>query len=266
VFIIKEIFKRDDGQVALVVLLVSALMLTLGLSAAKQTTIETKIDTDEELLKQAFNAAESGIDYYLGTGKTTYSSPDLRTTAEISSRDIGNSQVLTSDGVVLSSEPFFFWLVNHDESGGVGSEYYSGSSLNLCVDDGYNKALKVDYFYLDNLGNYKVLHSGYNFDSDNAKLVVGFTDKVGAGGCVDVSLSAGDPLLLVVTPIGGQTRLQSRGSNFFPIQGMEITSVGKAGDVSAEVGSSVNTKVSIINRYELPAFMLEAVTSGGSVN
>jgi len=195
---IKKMFNKESGQVALVVLLISALMLTLGLSAAKQTTVETKIDTDEELLKQAFNAAESGIDYYLGTGRTTYSSPDLKTTAEINSRDIGNSQVLTSDGVVLSSEPFFFWLVNHDDTGGVGDEYYSASSLNLCVDDGYNQALKVDYFYLDNLGNYRVLHSGYNFDSDNNKLVSGFTDKVGSGGCVNVSLSAGDPLLLVV--------------------------------------------------------------------
>ena len=52
------------GQVVLMVLLASALVLVLGLSAAKQATIETNFDTAQEFLKKAFNAAESGIEYY----------------------------------------------------------------------------------------------------------------------------------------------------------------------------------------------------------
>ena len=97
--------------------------------------------------------------------------------------------------------------------------------------------------------------------------MTGFQDKVGKGGCVGLSMGTGNsPLLLVVTPIGGQTSLSLRGTSNFPIQGRKITSVGKAGDVSAVAGGSVNTKVSVIDRYELPAFMLETITSGGGVN
>jgi len=51
---------NQQGQVVLMVLLASALILTLGLSASRQATVETKIDTDQEMLKKAFNAAISG--------------------------------------------------------------------------------------------------------------------------------------------------------------------------------------------------------------
>jgi Tfp pilus assembly protein PilX len=69
---IKLIDKRESGQVALIVLIVSAVVLTLGLSTSKRTVTENKITTEEGLLKEAFNVAESGIEYYLSTGSTAY--------------------------------------------------------------------------------------------------------------------------------------------------------------------------------------------------
>ena len=159
----KEVLRSSKGQVALVVLLVSALMLTLGLSVSKQTTTEIKIDTDEELLKQAFNAAESGVDYNLSTGENVFYSPDLKSKAEITVANIGETSVLNSDGMVNSNDSFSFWLVNHDSSENIGTVYYSGVGVTICVDSTFNKAIKVDYFYLKS-GQYIVSHSGYNFD------------------------------------------------------------------------------------------------------
>jgi len=167
--------KKEKGQVVLIVLLISTLLLTLGLSASRQTTVETKISTDEELLKQAFDAAESGIDYYLGTSSTIgYSSPDLKTKADVTVTNIGENQTIGSDGLVLTDTPFLFWLVNHDVGGNVGNAYYSAGSgsVDICVDSNFGKSLKVDYFYYDETDeNYKVNHSEYNFDSNNNDLI-----------------------------------------------------------------------------------------------
>ena len=70
--------KNSKGQIALVILVISAIVMTIGLSVSKKTVVETKITTDEEQLKQAFNAAESGIDNYLGTGRKTFTASDSK--------------------------------------------------------------------------------------------------------------------------------------------------------------------------------------------
>ncbi|MDD2482862.1 MAG: hypothetical protein PHE71_01085 [Candidatus Shapirobacteria bacterium] len=57
--------QSNQGQIAIIVLLASAILLTLGMSASRKTVTDTKVDTDEELLKEAFNTAESGINNYL---------------------------------------------------------------------------------------------------------------------------------------------------------------------------------------------------------
>lgn len=253
--------KKEKGQVVLIVLLVSTLMLTLGLSAARQTTVETKIDTDEELLKQAFNAAESGIDYYLGTGETGYQSLDSKSKADVMVSDIGGDvQTIDSGGMVLDGNPFLFWLVNHEGSD-VGISFYTNESVgvSVCVDTGYDKALKLDYFYSDG-GDYKVEHNLYNFNQETIAHV-----GIIYGNCVPIDLASGSSLLLVATPVGGQTDLTVNGSVDFPVQGQEITSVGRAGEITT-TDNSVSTQISVMNRYEIPAFMLEAVTSGGGIN
>ena len=55
---IKSNYKNSAGQVAIIVLLVSAVMLTMGLSMSRKESIDIKIDTNDELLKKAFDAAE----------------------------------------------------------------------------------------------------------------------------------------------------------------------------------------------------------------
>ncbi len=54
--------KRESGQILLIVVLVSSVLLTIGLSISQISTNETKIAKLEEESKKAFKAAEAGIE------------------------------------------------------------------------------------------------------------------------------------------------------------------------------------------------------------
>ena len=246
-----KINKKQNGQVVLMVLMVSALMLTIGLSVSKNTVTETKVDTDEDLLKQAFNTAESGVEYYLGTGSTLYSEADSNAT--ITTVDIGNKDEINSGGVVLSGEPFLFWLVNHDDNGDIGTTRFTGNITQICVDSNFVGGLKVDLFTY-NGSTYSTNRLGYNMNGSSQ--VNGFS-QVNNSCTGNINVSNG--MLLAVTPIGGNTNITIKGDTAFPLQGEEITSVGR-------VSSGVNTKIKVLNRFnEIPPFMLDAVVSGDSV-
>jgi hypothetical protein len=238
--------KKQAGQVVLMVLLASALVLTLGLSASKQATVETKIETDQELLKKAFNAAESGIEYYLGTGNTNYSGGESNGLADLAVKIVGDSKTLSFGNMTLDGSFDYFWLVNHNEDGTLGNEYYNSISnphnLNVCTVDRSQAKLKISYFYKSDLGVYGVK----NVDEDTVS------------GCIsNFDLSSGNSLLLSVIPLGKSVKLELTGGVNFPVQGEEISSTGKV--------SGVNNTVTVVNKYVVPEFLLEAVSSGGDV-
>lgn len=246
------------AQAVIIVLLVSAVMMTVGLSLSKKTVTETKLDTSEESLKKAFNAAESGINYYLGTGNTVYSSPDNLSTADVSVKTI------TADGNKLDFGDFiptngteFYWLVNHLGNGDIGTTYYNAGTVDVCG-TGFTGSLEVDYYYLTG-GNYGVSRFGYNFSSDISKKVNGFTDV--SGSCVTVTI-ANSPILITISPIFDGGKFYLTGLGTFPEQGTDITSTGKTGAVES---GQVNKKLRVVQRYKIPYFLLSGVVSESSV-
>lgn len=247
------------GQVAIIVLLVSAVMMTVGLSLSKKTTTETKLDINEELLKKAFNAAESGISYYLGTGNTNYVAPDSLSEAEITVKNIvADGSVLDFGEYVPANGTEFYWLVNHDNNGDIGSVYYAGT-LSVCA-TGFTGSAEVNYFY-KNGANFGVNRYGYFFGNNK---VNNFTNDASSG-CAPITIS-GNPLLVTVTPIFGGGKFYVTGSGSFPVQGVDISSLGRSGDVSTTaVGSQVNKKLRVLRRYKIPSFMLTGVVSETSV-
>lgn len=227
------------------VLLASALILTLGLSASRQATVETKIDTDQELLKKAFNAAESGIEYYLGTGSLQYGeSGSTEGSANLRVGVVGDTQNLSFGNVTLEGGIDYFWLVNHTDTGEIGTEYYSTANpaVNVCNKLGTNGAFKIDYYYKVGTVVFK------------SSVVANTTNN-----CVNsISLAGGNSLLLAVTPIGFNPRIEIQGNSNFPVQGEEISSTGTI--------EGVNNTVTVVNKFYVPSFLLEAVTSGGDVS
>ncbi len=235
--------KKQSGQVVLMVLLASALVLTLGLSSSRQATVETKIDTDQELLKQAFDAAESGIEYYLGTGSTNYDGGQDQGSANLAVKTVGDSESLSFNNVVLDGEIDYFWLVGHNSDGSLSDNYYSlrTDGLNICTVNGENATFKINYFY----------KNGANYGVKSSKLTT-------STGCIsNFGLTDGNSLLLSVMPIGSSHKIKLTGSQQFPVQGEEISSTGLV--------QGVNNTVTVLNRYVVPSFLLEAVTSGGDV-
>lgn len=250
-----KIRNQASGQVVLMVLLASALVLTLGLSAAKQATIETKIDTDQELLKKAFNAAESGIDYYLGTGNKQYGTDgSFEGSAALTVEDVGNTEILSFGNMTLEGGSEFFWLVNHDEtSGDLGNIYYSSSdsTIDICDIELNANYFKIDYFYLEG-GEYKVQRG----DGVNNVLPVSPTNH-----CIENFNLKSNPtfssVLIAVTPVGSHAKIKIVGGTKFPLQGEKISSTGKV--------DKVNNTVTVLSRYDFPVFLLEAITSEGYV-
>jgi hypothetical protein len=265
---LKFIIKGKSGQVALIVLIVSAVVLTFGLSISKKTTVETRIDTDEELLKKAFSAAESGIDYYLGSEgtKTSYSNPGNQERADVTVRQLGGVGVheLNFENYTLKNQKALFWLVEHNTDGSISSNHFIGTDVDICVDSAFVGALKVDYFYKDGATDeYKVGRYGFNIGGGSDS-VSGFVDQALTLGCFNFPLGMGNKTLLVsVTPLFNNTRVSMSNAAYdFPSQGEEITSVGRAGDLS-NVG--VNKKVTVVRGYKVPFFMMDAITSGSRV-
>lgn len=243
--------KNNKGQVAVIVMLVSAVLLSLGLSVSKRAVIDTNVSTDEELLKEAFNAAESGINNFLNTNQAQYDAGD-GSRATVDFLDIGGtSNNLSSEGLVLAGSNQLFWLVNHNDNSSIGSTYYSNSdpTITLNVDSGFSGALKIDYFYIDAGGNYKVSRLGCNYGGGNT--VGGFSSNT--SDCSNLIL-LGKSLLLMVTPIGGSTNLTILGSAVFPVQGQQLTAVGIT-------DSGVKTQIKTRNIYQIPIFFTEAITA-----
>lgn len=245
--------QHHQGQVAIIVLLASAILLTLGLSASRKTITDTKIDTDEELLKEAFNTAESGINNYINTGSASYSDSSGGN-ATINSSPIGNSNSISSEGLVSANSSQSFWLVGHNADGTINlNDYYTGNTVSLSVDSDFAGAVKIDYFYLDASSVYRVQHLGYNFKNSNT--INNFTDS--ASNTVTLTLPSGKPLLITVTPIAASSQLTVSGSAF-PLQGEEITAVGTA-------GNGVKTQIKTRNIYQIPSFFFESITAGNII-
>jgi len=264
------------GQIALIVLVISAVVMTVGLSLSRRSVIQTKITTDEELLKQAFNAAESGVDYYLGTGKTDFTASNNQSGAKVTVKDVGGGTAIVNLGIItLRNRNNYTWLVGHDNDGKLNmSPVFGATAMSICVDNGFDGSLKVDYFYR-NGANYGVNRSGFNIVTANR--VSGYSNlNPGNGSCsvagmksISLGLPLGggnEPILLVVKPIGGDTKLavSATGGNF-PGQEIQISSTGLAGDLAGTSGSTVSRKVNVINQYQIPSFMLDAITATGNV-
>lgn len=252
--------RNQRGQVALIVLLVSTVVLTLGMSISRQAVVDTKIEIDEELVKRAFNAAESGIERYLATGLTNYDLPD-DSRAEISVDNIGGTTTIGGEELTLANDQAYFWLVDHNADGSLGTNYYSPTSLTITTASGFNGLLRVDYFYRTGAGLFRVRRGYYDFGSSSGVARAGFTSV--AGDSVTWNTEE-DPLLLVVSPIEESTRISISGTSSFPVQGEQITSVGRAGNTEANTGAATS-QVSIVNTYQVPSFLLDAVSSNNSI-
>src|SRR5690606_38613653 len=115
-----------------------------------------------------------------------------------------------------------------------------------------NVALKIDYFYIDSSGAYKVDRFGCYTGTNSS--FVGFTYDCNN----NISTTGKSSLLVSVTPLGGNAKITISGDSTFPSQGEEIMS-------SSSTDNGVKTQIKTRYVYQFPSFMLDAITARGMV-
>lgn len=267
--------KRSTGQIALVVLIISAISLTLGLALADRVRTDIKTDTDDEQLQRAFNAAESGVENYLVNPSVGYTGSD-GSWADVTASDV-TGEVIEFGEHTVKDHYAYFWLVGHNGDDSINeSEYYDGSVLSICYNK-YPGAFAV-YYFRNNNGSYDVVRKVYNLTTDyinNANNTL--VDSDSGNVCGDEyqyqngmnfsGFGGGDPgviiLLAVIRPLGGGSRfaIKAFGDGILPSQGEIIDSTGRSG--------SASTTVSVYKRWDpsyYMSFLLEGLTAEISIN
>ena len=264
---IKNLKQRSGGQVALVVMVVMAISMAVSLAMSRKVEIETKIDKGDELLKQAFNTAESGIDYYLSKGETTYTEKEgVAARVSVSSIAKDGESWVDFGEMTPVNETITYWLVGHDSVTGElnfsDNQNYDAIGLYLCWPGNYKGSIKADFYYRGPDGVIKVDRSGYNLGDPGDEEVANFIDQAtircGDGRGFWISTNRPNPLLLAVTPIFKPGRFRLNLTGAFPSQGVMISSTGSA--------HGVNRTVKVARRWDVPQFLIEGVGVKGNIS
>lgn len=114
--------KNQKGQALLIVLLVSVIGISLGLTLASRTTEQTRMSADIDESSRAFSAAEAGLEesaQHIGELSFT-SNPTLGAggSYEVSIQPAGGTdQPYAFPGEIKNNQPITVWLVGHKTDG-----------------------------------------------------------------------------------------------------------------------------------------------------
>jgi hypothetical protein len=211
--------KKTSGQSLLVILLVMAVILTIGLAVASYSITDIKISQQEEESARAFSAAEAGIEEALKSGGDPLDVTVGGITAKVSKSTQGGGHDFDFGGSTFpSGELANVWLIGHDNQGGFDPTVhfpYNGT-ITLCWGDidsqDESPALELALVYDEGgVNNYKVIRQGY----DPEGRVVGFDNPQDVENCAagfafgrDISLSSEGPFGLESNDIPYLLRLK----------------------------------------------------------
>ena len=127
----------NRGQVILIILLITTIGLTIGLSLVSRTITDIKVSTQITESSKAFSAAESGIEAALkGTGGGTLNLGSA--TANYAVTELGNSADPLVFKDVAPGDTKTIWLIKHGTNGnlpttpGSGDVGYEGENILVC--------------------------------------------------------------------------------------------------------------------------------------
>lgn len=239
----KKKLSNQSGQVLLMLILISSVLLTVGLSMSQIGVNETKISKLEEESKKAFQAAEAGIENTIEKLKTN---PNYGGESSIGNFDnIGvGTTVRDTTGktfktpVIKKDDQYTFYLASYDpvtypNTNGWGASYtgnlkfYLNSDQKTCP---ASPAIELTYIYgannsynikkymmdpCDRFGSTNVLateDAGYNLDSTSFKSRTSFQTV------------PTDAKIVVVRVLYADTIIGFEGSTALKEQGKYITS------------------------------------------
>ncbi|MCL4339322.1 hypothetical protein M1271_06555 [Patescibacteria group bacterium] len=242
----------NSGQVVLILVLITVVGLTVGLSLISRTVTDVRISSQIEQSSRAFSAAEAGVETAL-QGAQVGSSGSLNVTANTTANYNvtmlgGNNSVFTYP-YTETNDIQTLWLNSHtneilDES--ATNSYSPSSSLTVCWGSQTTKstdesAIEVSIYYKDAGGQYYIAKGAYDPDPLTRTPPDNFTQAEKAGGyCggdyrfrqvitpTSLGVPSGDILLVMrIQPLFSGTVLAVQPSATLPQQGSLITSVGQ---------------------------------------
>lgn len=225
--------RLPDGQVVLVILLLMAVILTIGLSIASRSVTDIKISQQTQEATRALWVAQAGLEKAIKANLGTAGEEMLGDIPyNVSKTALGGGGEFVYPGKISADDTKTFWLVGHNSSGQIDeSEKYQGSKLTVYWGEGLvTPALEITYIYKDNAGKFYFVR--YAFDPQSRTPPTQFSSP-GGGGVVagrsfafsgEINTPGNIPYLLklkllyndVPAPIG----LKSQNDTFvFPTQG-----------------------------------------------
>lgn len=251
---LKKIYRKDAGQVVLLLVLITIVGLTIGLSLISRTVTDIRMTSQVEQSSRAFSAAEAGVENALKAAVAT--GPTISINLPGAS---ANYSVITTGG---SADVYTFpltqaymlqtlWLSAHDDATNALLESPSGSypvdkTLDICwgTDQNKNPAVLATLLYKDTSTNaymisklaFDSIDRGNNFYLANA---VGnycsgnyrFNKQINATSSPPdgFGISASNTVLLTLRlqPLYEDAVIAIKPEVALPIQGKLVTSVGQ---------------------------------------
>jgi hypothetical protein len=237
---------NNPGQIVLILVLVTIVSLTIGLSLISRTISDVRISSQIEQSGRAFSAAEAGIETALKGAVVGQVVPTIHlgeATAQYSVENLGgDSDVFTYPYTEVGSNQTF-WLFNHDSDGTYNESnpsYVTNGPIEICWGSDMNNpppAIVISLYY--KIGNYyKVAKGAYDEFVRNNFIS---SDLGGGNYCngnfrfhktiiptADFGIAAGAKLLFLrLSPVFNRTGIAVKLNGNVSVQGKTIYSVGK---------------------------------------
>ncbi len=259
---------NSSGQIVLILVLITVVGLTIGLSLISRTVTDVRISSQIEESGRAFSAAEAGVENALKvvnvfpTG-TTKSVTLNDASADYTVSDIGGNSSLYTFPLTEANSSQLLWLVNHNSDGSLGTAYYpTTETLDICWGTtGNNSALEFSLYYKTGT-TYKIAKSAFDPDISRGNNF-NPADKVGnycnsvypykhtVNFISDFSVLGTDVLLVLrMTPVYEGTSIGVLPAASLPVQGNQIKSVGKS-------STGVIRKIQVNKTYNLLPGLLD---------
>jgi Tfp pilus assembly protein PilX len=242
-------FQCNSGQIILILVLVSVVGLTVGISLISRTITDVRISSQIEQSNRAFSAAEAGVESGLrgavaGGPTGSVSLPGASANYSVSTAEAISSVFtlpLTEIGAVQT-----VWLIPHNEDGTInesGTAYPVNTNFDVCfgnVNTSSIPAIVVSYLYKEG-GTYKVVKRAYdpdatrgnhflNVDSAGNYCSSNYRYKKTITPTADWGINiASIPLALRIQALYANTTMaiKTDGNSLLPVQGKIISSIGQ---------------------------------------
>ena len=242
----------DRGQIVLILVLVTVVGLTIGLSLISRTITDIRISSQIEQSSRAFSAAEAGVETAL-RGETAANTSGVITlsgaTADYNIENQGGAQVEYALPYTEVDSTQTVWLMDHKIDGSLdedGNSYPATSVLEVCwgLQEGITPALLVTFFYKDG-EEYKIAKKAYDSVVQGNNFILADTGGNYCSGDFqyrteimpatdtnsqtdDMDIDPNSKLILMrLQPLYQATAMMVAPRDILPVQGKIITSIGQ---------------------------------------